>query len=781
MTYTTVQVSGTVDPEDHETFYAFETSTDGANWSGFTYLGPLAAGAGVKNVSTELTGLKPGTEYQLRLNAQNFIDEPVNSAEPNPTFTTPALPNPTVTINTPTAVTATGASFSGTIDPEAPGGNPAASDVSWHFECTPECPGLEGTIPADSASHEVTGTATGLKINTDYEVKLVASNANGPTDSAVKTFKTDPTGPGAVTLPALALVDGTRILAGGKVNANNSPTQFWVEYGLDDSYGTSAPLTEDGDAGSGEGPQFVVTEVKGLQPETTYHLRLVAKNATGTVEGNDVTVTTASSDDGKGRFELPSNRVWEQVSPVDKNGADVYKGGGVVAADGNTTTFKSQGSFAGQPTSKAGITTDYLSRRTATKWVTEGITPGGTVLAFEYNWRGFSEDFTRGYYDGDLFGTTSLDPTVATEPVPPAESSQTRRIMYEKDFTTGKFHTINGTVLPGNFNRAGYLGATPDMTHIFISSERKLVPNSPCESPIVNDIFAPHIPPCVYERTNGSLRLASILPGETPSSGDFAGVTDDGSDVFFRNGGKVYRRTDGSSSIEVGASERTTPPVVPGGETRVGALDKGTGDRVALISSVELVDEDKDETNDLYLWDGTQPVGSRLTLIRGDLAPGDPAEIDSVLAASSDLSRVYFRSEKRQLVDGEPNEPGFKNYLYEDGEITFLGTGGIGEVRQSPDARYIGFISSDRIDRRRQRGHLPGVPLRRGAERTQLRLLQPERRGEHHLGRVQPRLRRDQPGLRNEERLHRAALSSSRPARPWSRKTPTARPTSTST
>jgi hypothetical protein len=46
------------------------------------------------------------------------------------------------------------------------------------------------------------------------------------------------------------------------------------------------------DMGALEGPQPVVVSIPNLQPNTTYHYRLVASNGGGTTYGQDMTFTT---------------------------------------------------------------------------------------------------------------------------------------------------------------------------------------------------------------------------------------------------------------------------------------------------------------------------------------------------------------------------------------------------------------------------------------------------------------------------------------------------------
>jgi hypothetical protein len=202
--YTQVEVSGEVTP-DSETA---ETKVYGeflpcTNVSGICYfrLGTGFRGEGPKEYSGILTGLKPSTEYTLR-----FIAESSGEffSEPNPIITTPAVAPPAVTFGPPSSVTARTATFSGTVDPNAPDpegtttpGEAEAFGSRWHFQCDPACPGLEGTVAADDTAHPVAAEATGLEPGTTYEVSLVAENAGGS-----ETAPTPPTSPLTFATPA---------------------------------------------------------------------------------------------------------------------------------------------------------------------------------------------------------------------------------------------------------------------------------------------------------------------------------------------------------------------------------------------------------------------------------------------------------------------------------------------------------------------------------------------------------------------------------------------------
>jgi hypothetical protein len=711
-TYTTVQASGDVNPEGNENYFgSFEYSTDQINWTAADYLGPLPTGSGSQHLTAEITGLRAGTQYWLRLAAQNFFEPATFSGEPNPTFTTQTLAEPSVSINPVTTVGTSSAHFSGAIDPEAPAGNPAASEVNWHFECTPECPGLEGTIAPDSASHQVSADATGLKPHTEYQVKLVASNAEGPASAGPENFTTGAIAPTAATVPAFALTGGTKAILAGRVDPENSNTTYWIEYGTDTNYGGSLPATRDADAGLGEAANFVTQEVTGLQPSSTYHFRIVANNSAGTATGLDETFTTPSAEglgSSIGDLMLPDSRAWEQVSPPDKKDFDIYLAGAMASVSGNALYYKSQGSFADQPTSRAGLVSDYLARREGTSWLTHGITPPGTLFYSNAGYLGFSEELTKAFF-------TVLEP-VGRSLDPEIEGESTANILaYLRDNSTGTYKGF------GKGANVEAFAGSADYTHLSIQAQQNLPSHAPCEA--AEAVPAGQPPSCVFEFANGVVRRASISTTGAPSYGEVVGsntggvlfggqlihsVSNDGDSLYFTNAEHIYRRTNGSQTTEIGESERTLPPVTAGGGTSVVNAEAAHGDRVLLQSTAELVDADDNASTDLYIYDASKPAGSRLTLISQGNLSGVDAEVQNVLMASEDLHRVYFVA-NNQILAGEPNGPGPKLYLWEDGSggqahLSYVATLSSEDpisspisAHISPDARYLAFLSKARL------------------------------------------------------------------------------------
>ena len=215
VTYTTAKVSGSVErPANTDPAFNANCAFEYVIQSQFVLTGfkeaaktpcnvnPVTA-PGANPVSAELTGLKPGGTYHLRLTASNPGGS--SSLAAAATFTTTAISPPSVTISPATLGIGTAAHFSGTINPQlGPGGN-SLYEVKWHFECTPKCLGpngepLGGTpIPPDNSSHPVSADVV-LEPNTEYHVTLVATNAGATATSSPVTLTTPPFLPIARTL-----------------------------------------------------------------------------------------------------------------------------------------------------------------------------------------------------------------------------------------------------------------------------------------------------------------------------------------------------------------------------------------------------------------------------------------------------------------------------------------------------------------------------------------------------------------------------------------------------
>jgi hypothetical protein len=729
--YTTAHVSGTVDPEGgpSEAYIWFEFSRvadDPPSWqqAGFTSLqGPAAEGTDPVPVEADLTGLKAGVEYQVRLVAVN--DAWNNRSETPPaTFTTQGTTPPTVTLAPASEVGATTAHVSGTVNPS---GTDPAWDVEWRFECTPACPGTySGEIDADTSDHTVEADLVGLEPNTSYEVRLIASNSGEEASAGPQPFTTDGALPTVRTVPAYAPVGATQSLLGGEVDPQNAATEYWFEYGTDATYGQSMPVTEDGDAGASGQPVFVTESLAGLTAGTEYHFRLSARNAEGTAHGHDLTFQVrnsppASPCPNEGNrvgiaAELPDCRAYEQVSPPDKGGWGVWTNSAVASASGDKLAWLSRGSFAGQPTALALMLSNYLSRRTAGSWLTEGISSPTTRVSSQAGFYGFSDDLEKAYFSVKEYEPETLTPGV--------ESANEN--FYLRDNLTGSAQFLATAArlnnLSGRYESGNFGGASADFKQILFNSNNAsgLTPDTPCKGP--DYAF------CAYEWDEGELRLLSVLPDGQPTIGTVGGkyignaISEDGRRAFFTapevGNGRVYMRENGTTTINVAASERTSSGGASGGPVEYLGAEAAHGGRVLFMTANSLVDTDTDETQDLYIYEAARPAGEHLTLLSPDESEEPPsgAAVLGVLARSSDLQRVWFVAQN-QILPGEVVHPTPKLFLWDNTgaapKISYLGaldesdssdwdavTVGAYEnkpVRVSANDRYMVFRSRSRL------------------------------------------------------------------------------------
>ena len=673
-------------------------------------------------VTATISYLSPGTTYHLRLAARNSGGSDVKAA--TNTFTTNTLAPPTVSIDPVLDATATTAHFFGNVNPNS--ADPAA-ETYWHFQCTPECPQLSGgtfgngggvVSPPTNSGTDVGAYATGLEPNTTYQVELVADNNGGGHSSTQATFQTLPVGPIGETIPAFVPGSGTEALIGGKVNPKNSATTYWFEYGpgpggSSPAYPSSIPASKDASAGSG-GKSIVVTQkLTGLAPGSTYHYRLVAENASGTLEGEDVDVTiplppSAPSDcpNVKLRTETSSGslgecRAYEMTTAPEKNGGDVTF---TLAASpsGERIGYTSTAAFAD---SKANaVTSAFIGIRGPSGWGVRSMTPPlgapGLALAGGYQIPDFSTDLSRAIFP--------VSRNVAGEPNLP------NVLMSDID---GTWTVVTApTIPPASLFGKAYVGRSADGSRIFFESFQPFVAGVKGGNQI-------------YEWHEGQVRLVSIKPGtkKTPFPDatvgsaknrdgglgtSFSGgveqptvVSADGSRIFFArsyggNASGVYVREGGTETRELSASQRAGSIEQPSSDAKfvMAAID---GSRVYMSSAEQLTDDAPPggglysynlETEEMhFIAAGPYDGGLRVSLV------------------SSDGSRVYFVS-TAQLVPGH-GTAGLNN-LYTTDErgdgLTFVATVGAEEPRTpkvTPDGSHFTFASNAQLTAFDNAGH----------------------------------------------------------------------------
>ncbi len=105
-----------------------------------------------------------------------------------------------------------------------------------------------------------------------------------------------PTCAQAAVLPAPGVYTGgvsnatySSAILHGEVNAHDQLTNYVFQYGTTSAYGAQSPLAP---AGNGTVAIDVSQAIAGLQPDVTYHYRVLAVSSGGTTKGGDRTFTT---------------------------------------------------------------------------------------------------------------------------------------------------------------------------------------------------------------------------------------------------------------------------------------------------------------------------------------------------------------------------------------------------------------------------------------------------------------------------------------------------------
>ena len=102
---------------------------------------------------------------------------------------------------------------------------------------------------------------------------------------------TSPTAPTVSTSVTSGVSDSAATLY-GYVSPNGQETSYAFQYGTTTSYGSQTTLAP---TGNGTESIKVSQGVSGLKASTTYHYRMVATNAKGTADGEDMTFTTSAA------------------------------------------------------------------------------------------------------------------------------------------------------------------------------------------------------------------------------------------------------------------------------------------------------------------------------------------------------------------------------------------------------------------------------------------------------------------------------------------------------
>lgn len=190
-------------------------------------------------------------------------------------------------------------------------------------------------------------------------------------------------------------------------------------------------------------------------------------------------------------------------------------------------------------------------------------------------------------------------------------------------------------------------------------------------------------PHAISDGTDGHVRLFFTQP--TDASGQTSDDLGDSTAVNSSYRGRLYMRVDGTTTVQIDASERTdcadhdpcarTPE--PDAYAPAEFLDASSNGTRAFFMTTEALTNDAptDGQMKLYMYDATKPAGAadNLTFLSADSDPNDAGEVQGTIGVSNDGHYVYFVA-LGQLVSGQPDlNTNYGIFLWHDGALAYVG------------------------------------------------------------------------------------------------------------
>lgn len=347
-------------------------------------------GTGTGSFISTLSNLLPGTAYHIRAYATN---ETGTSYGNDVTFTTTAVGVATLTTTAVTAITLTSAVSGGNVTADN-GAAVTAKGVCWAT--------TSGPTVTNSKTTDGTGTGSfvsnlsGLLPATTYYVRAYATNSAGTAYGNEVSFTTSQIVIPTLTTADISSITTTTAVSGGTIlnNGGGTITTSGVCWSTAANPTISNSITTDGTlTGS------YVSNITGLLPGTTYHVRAYAVNSTGTGYGNDVQFTTLVTVP-----TLTTSIVTSITQTTAVSGGNITSdGGGAVTAYGTCWATTANPTTAGSHTTDGTGTGIFSSNLT-------GLVPGNT-----YHVRAYATNSAGTAYGNDLSFTTAVAlPTLTT-------------------------------------------------------------------------------------------------------------------------------------------------------------------------------------------------------------------------------------------------------------------------------------------------------------------------------------------------------------------------------
>lgn len=651
LSYFGATFSGTVDPQGVPTEFHFEYRR--TDWVGGWQKTPtesVGSDVGAVPVDFDVSGLTANRKYEVRLIATN-TEADAEAASGVEVFDPVPVPVPDLTLEPPSAITASSLHLDGTVDPRG-------FATEWRVEVGGR--EVSGSLEAVEGPQQIEADIGGLQPNTTYQVTLTATNAGG-TESLEASFKTAAVKPDAMTRFVAPRTQTTARL-NGFVNARNAATDFHFEYVTEavfqaTEFDGEVARTDSAEAGVGNDQKLVSAEVSGLEPGTAYRYRLIAEN----VAGESVAEPLAFSTRGPAEAGPPDRGI-ELVNNPEKGNQDAVAK--AMSADGSKVLWSVLGGAPGSSSGRDGI---FLAERTGsgpTGWASRSVLPpveeifGGGRLGFNLLFH--TPDLSSYLFDGiqGLLGVSSH-----------------RLIGLSPDGS----QSVSAEVSSAETAFGMAISPTGDLGHWFALVGQAFDSSHPGSSTQVYDFSVD--PPRLASRMPGSGQPPACGVGTVGSAPPFGvrpypSATTEGDDAkfFFHSQGdsctepaQLYVRDMDDSAAELISGPALSGPL--GGAALIRASARG--DEALFVTATRLDADDANDSNDIYRWreDGateclTCVVPEAAVQVAGSETWLRPEKV----YASEDLSYAYFFSD-RQLEQGV-EKSGL--YVLHGGEVRFV-------------------------------------------------------------------------------------------------------------
>ena len=291
------QVSGEESIATGATGIAIDPVTDTLYLASHQHIAEWGPATGKPELEGEFSGYHSlGGTSRIAVNAETHDIYVTDRANGDVAVFGPSVIIPTVTTG-PATVNRTTAILSGEVD-QAGGDEISECKFEYvpHGDSFADSEVLK-TVPCDQSTpltgHQtVSAEVTHLHDTEMYDYRLVAGSDLGYTEGKTETLTAGTAVSELTTDPATAVQLESATL-NGSMNSSDLETTYSFQYGVSSEYGQATAL-QNAALGSTKSPVAGV-EINGLEPNQTYHYRIVATNEFGTTYGQDETFETPST------------------------------------------------------------------------------------------------------------------------------------------------------------------------------------------------------------------------------------------------------------------------------------------------------------------------------------------------------------------------------------------------------------------------------------------------------------------------------------------------------